>query len=116
MRARSEEHTSELQSPMYLVCRLLLEKKNERNCTFLVDDHFKTVICPTARFLRTEAWPLRPQIIHLATHVGGTVCHTRRPCILAEGITRVYSHEFRPPLVWLFVDHRPLVVSSPFFF
>src|SRR5437879_3898325 len=25
--ARSEEHTSELQSPMYLVCRLLLEKK-----------------------------------------------------------------------------------------
>src|SRR5437764_14794885 len=28
-RSRSEEHTSELQSPMYLVCRLLLEKKNE---------------------------------------------------------------------------------------
>src|SRR5437763_3658601 len=25
--ARSEEHTSELQSPMYLVCRLLLERK-----------------------------------------------------------------------------------------
>src|SRR5437763_13490631 len=25
--ARSEEHTSELQPPMYLVCRLLLEKK-----------------------------------------------------------------------------------------
>src|SRR5437763_8289162 len=25
--SRSEEHTSELQSPMYLVCRLLLEKK-----------------------------------------------------------------------------------------
>src|SRR5437763_6857806 len=26
---RSEEHTSELQSPMYLVCRLLLEKKKQ---------------------------------------------------------------------------------------
>src|SRR5690348_17457717 len=26
--ARSEEHTSELQSPVQLVCRLLLEKKN----------------------------------------------------------------------------------------
>src|SRR5437762_10732261 len=26
---RSEEHTSELQSPMYLVCRLLLEKKHD---------------------------------------------------------------------------------------
>src|SRR5256885_12882910 len=27
-RSRSEEHTSELQSPCNLVCRLLLEKKN----------------------------------------------------------------------------------------
>src|SRR5437762_8601530 len=30
LRRRSEEHTSELQSPMYLVCRLLLEKKKKR--------------------------------------------------------------------------------------
>src|ERR1017187_10895503 len=29
-RDRSEEHTSELQSPMYLVCRLLLEKKKNK--------------------------------------------------------------------------------------
>src|SRR5437762_7234625 len=29
---RSEEHTSELQSPMYLVCRLLLEKKKNSSC------------------------------------------------------------------------------------
>src|SRR5437764_10670026 len=28
---RSEEHTSELQSPMYLVCRLLLEKKKQQS-------------------------------------------------------------------------------------
>src|SRR3712207_8269546 len=28
---RSEEHTSELQSRQYLVCRLLLEKKNNQN-------------------------------------------------------------------------------------
>src|SRR5437764_9152174 len=28
---RSEEHTSELQSPMYLVCRLLLEKKKKQH-------------------------------------------------------------------------------------
>ena len=28
---RSEEHTSELQSQAYLVCRLLLEKKNIRS-------------------------------------------------------------------------------------
>src|SRR5437762_8921675 len=30
---RSEEHTSELQSPMYLVCRLLLEKKKKKSYT-----------------------------------------------------------------------------------
>src|SRR3712207_7036628 len=29
--SRSEEHTSELQSRQYLVCRLLLEKKNIHN-------------------------------------------------------------------------------------
>src|SRR5438876_10456325 len=28
-RSRSEEHTSELQSPVHLVCRLLLEKKKK---------------------------------------------------------------------------------------
>src|SRR5258708_22518246 len=32
---RSEEHTSELQSPDHLVCRLLLEKKNKKNATIL---------------------------------------------------------------------------------
>src|SRR5687767_15616538 len=37
-RARSEEHTSELQSLAYLVCRLLLEKKKNKNDT-------KTVNC-----------------------------------------------------------------------
>src|SRR5688572_31291042 len=31
--ARSEEHTSELQSQSNLVCRLLLEKKNEKKVT-----------------------------------------------------------------------------------
>src|SRR3712207_7353472 len=30
-RSRSEEHTSELQSRQYLVCRLLLEKKKRRS-------------------------------------------------------------------------------------
>src|SRR5437762_7588622 len=32
---RSEEHTSELQSPMYLVCRFLLEKKKK------IQTHYK---------------------------------------------------------------------------
>src|SRR5205823_10645832 len=33
LRSRSEEHTSELQSLAYLVCRLLLEKKKINNTT-----------------------------------------------------------------------------------
>src|SRR4051794_41645209 len=33
---RSEEHTSELQSPVHLVCRLLLEKKKTRQTTMEV--------------------------------------------------------------------------------
>src|SRR5437764_8291268 len=42
---RSEEHTSELQSPMYLVCRLLLEKKKKNkknNNRHLTDNKLKT--------------------------------------------------------------------------
>src|SRR3712207_7121405 len=35
---RSEEHTSELQSRQYLVCRLLLEKKKKNNQQKSVDD------------------------------------------------------------------------------
>src|SRR3712207_8940601 len=34
---RSEEHTSELQSRQYLVCRLLLEKKKYLTPTFLIN-------------------------------------------------------------------------------
>src|SRR3712207_8573799 len=36
---RSEEHTSELQSRQYLVCRLLLEKKNYLNTLFFFFFH-----------------------------------------------------------------------------
>src|SRR6266581_7701540 len=34
-RGRSEEHTSELQSPVHLVCRLLLEKNKTPHIAFL---------------------------------------------------------------------------------
>src|SRR5437762_11330256 len=41
-RSRSEEHTSELQSPMYLVCRLLLEKKKETDKHVYITTHTPT--------------------------------------------------------------------------
>src|SRR3712207_7296437 len=44
---RSEEHTSELQSRQYLVCRLLLEKKKNQQSTRLIISHSHT---PTAHF------------------------------------------------------------------
>src|SRR3712207_8647820 len=34
---RSEEHTSELQSRQYLVCRLLLEKKNKSRSIYVIN-------------------------------------------------------------------------------
>src|SRR5258708_11448473 len=37
--ARSEEHTSELQSPDHLVCRLLLEKKKKKDAVLVEDDY-----------------------------------------------------------------------------
>src|SRR5690348_17543212 len=40
-RARSEEHTSELQSPVHLVCRLLLEKKKQYNTKFYLVSYTK---------------------------------------------------------------------------
>src|SRR3712207_8492221 len=40
VRRRSEEHTSELQSRQYLVCRLLLEKKKNQRVAHI------TLVCP----------------------------------------------------------------------
>src|SRR5436305_12024543 len=42
--ARSEEHTSELQSRPHLVCRLLLEKKKKKNNRIINDRHI-TIKC-----------------------------------------------------------------------
>src|SRR2546422_5532741 len=43
--SRSEEHTSELQSRLHLVCRLLLEKKKKkkRRCTTVHRKNYQTV-------------------------------------------------------------------------
>src|SRR5258708_8070789 len=41
--SRSEEHTSELQSPDHLVCRLLLEKKKNDNNTLTIGTDIETI-------------------------------------------------------------------------
>src|SRR2546426_4764495 len=41
---RSEEHTSELQSPCNLVCRLLLEKKKKHTIKQITPSYYKFII------------------------------------------------------------------------
>src|SRR5256885_11031344 len=56
--SRSEEHTSELQSPCNLVCRLLLEKKKQQACLVrLPARHFlmRLYCCLCHLFLRVPA-------------------------------------------------------------
>src|SRR5258707_6929393 len=57
---RSEEHTSELQSRQYLVCRLLLEKKKQNNHRIR---HLPDIVC---------RWP------HRVSHVPHRLKLTRR--------------------------------------
>src|SRR5690348_18060918 len=61
---RSEEHTSELQSPVHLVCRLLLEKKN--TCTWRAFRARRARAPPAARrggrrAAPPTAWRRRPR-------------------------------------------------------
>src|SRR5256885_10786120 len=48
---RSEEHTSELQSPCNLVCRLLLEKKNRNTMSHLLHACFTQLMSQLHPFL-----------------------------------------------------------------
>src|SRR2546425_7544500 len=51
---RSEEHTSELQSLAYLVCRLLLEKKKKINSTRVHDGKGDPQEAQSSQLLRTS--------------------------------------------------------------
>src|SRR5258708_20422046 len=54
---RSEEHTSELQSPDHLVCRLLLEKKKNKKHTIKTDmqQQTKTLTHTSHHLTQTKA-------------------------------------------------------------
>src|SRR5256885_2781160 len=83
---RSEEHTSELQSPCNLVCRLLLEKKNHSIAAPLSSTHPRidrvadASVQPRShigrahlhvQLIRQEMWPV--QCLTTATNDGDTV-------------------------------------------
>src|ERR1022692_2035259 len=68
--SRSEEHTSELQSPCNLVCRLLLEKKKKKNKnTWLTAERHTCACNGTCTTPVTERAPS-----HFAAYVH---CHSR---------------------------------------
>src|SRR3712207_8358398 len=66
---RSEEHTSELQSRQYLVCRLLLEKKkrdhiNDKNTKITITRNFKYILLQLIHVIRN--YNLKTQtLIHI---------------------------------------------------
>src|ERR1039457_5761749 len=64
-RTRSEEHTSELQSPCNLVCRLLLEKKNKKRHTPMRQwpDATAPPAAESARHLRARPVATRPAVL-----------------------------------------------------
>src|SRR5258708_14573927 len=65
IRMRSEEHTSELQSPDHLVCRLLLEKKKNKECAqHTLEERHHQFPSP-----REQSIPSRPQGCNKPSHI-----------------------------------------------
>src|ERR1022692_2719394 len=93
MPTRSEEHTSELQSPCNLVCRLLLEKKKNKNTQTRIES--ETTEQPT----RSTESPHAPSFSCLERWARAF----RRPCL---SISSVFFFFFlmirRPPRSTLF--------------
>src|SRR2546429_2263252 len=58
---RSEEHTSELQSRLHLVCRLLLEKKKKMHCAIVFSIARRSRMgAGVFSHVRVRVWPPQP--------------------------------------------------------
>src|SRR4051812_22249793 len=67
---RSEEHTSELQSHVNLVCRLLLEKKKQHTTNVIADLGSTDGTPPSARMRVDPVRPARQRASHWSRRVG----------------------------------------------
>src|SRR6202171_2969719 len=77
--ARSEEHTSELQSPSYLVCRLLLEKKKANSPR------------TSCRLARRRAWPSQPrQPRGIVQGIARLARSLLRSCCISRGVESLF--------------------------
>src|SRR5256885_7189644 len=78
---RSEEHTSELQSPCNLVCRLLLEKKKSRPLKKWRSRACRTLLSSVSRGLTTLRTRVHPRICHLSARPPRSIsASTGRAC------------------------------------
>src|SRR2546425_4434296 len=82
-RPRSEEHTSELQSLAYLVCRLLLSEKNKSElqslaylvCRLLLEKQKHTAAHPGHNQHRTDRQPREPCALAFSTTQDKSILH-----------------------------------------
>src|SRR5256885_10993625 len=87
VRYRSEEHTSELQSPCNLVCRLLLEKKKKYEYTFKaigVTACSRVVLVSTATADTFEHGAGYSTIVVYSVVVVCNVCNTGTVCAAVD--------------------------------
>src|SRR5256885_4035282 len=84
---RSEEHTSELQSPCNLVCRLLLEKKNDLLGAVL-RNHDRLFRRPPLR-PGVEAWPFRELV---AVSPADARCEVTTPSPAGPHAVGIFAH------------------------
>src|SRR3712207_8032327 len=77
MRPRSEEHTSELQSRQYLVCRLLLEKQKELESDLYATNGELSDSSYRSQFISSMVMPI--MILHMTNHHSclSVVCRLR---------------------------------------
>src|SRR5256885_2600191 len=85
-KSRSEEHTSELQSPCNLVCRLLLEKKKINHSVYILYSLY-----PTGRTPRSVGPPVLSSLLHRMLYRLNTFSRPRRDTLCHVVVTIVYS-------------------------
>src|ERR1039457_6913249 len=109
---RSEEHTSELQSPCNLVCRLLLEKKKIKTQTGVSPLRSRRL---TLALTRWGSSAIHPAATWFSSLVSSSISAMWSLFFFFLMIGRPprstlfpYTTLFRPGLVWVHVPHRLL--------
>src|SRR4029079_16051291 len=97
---RSEEHTSEIQSLAYLVCRLLLEKKKKKFKPIIPDKRL-TTIHRTRRDLQTQCETLRDTSYAIQRRVLATA---------ANRLLFFFLKDTAPPEIYPFPLPAPLPI------